>query len=409
MGEACFIGVDLGTSSIKAVLADPRGRVLAREKRATELVRPSPGFVEFSSPRCYGLLCEVVRALLKAAPAGSRVKALALSGAAGDTVLMDKRGEPLCPAVSWMDSRAEQDPACDPPGIRVPDLYRIVGWPWFRGFPLAHLAWLRKNNRATWEKASVYAMNITFLYHRLTGRWGMDHSTATTFFLQDQVKRTWHEPFLDFLGLTEKQLPPLLPSGAALGKLTQQAAAETGLSRDTAVVMGAFDHPSAARGCGVLKPGDVMLSCGTSWVGFYPLPDRELALSQQMLVDPFLAPGGPWGALFSLPKVGEEVQAFVERTFAGSYDRFNEAAEKPGPSRTMMERIAGDAAKRMDELAKAGLAANRVVMVGGPSESPVWPGILQKLIGLKIEIPEAGSYAGALGAALLAGAKRRNS
>lgn len=396
MKKECFVGVDLGTSSIKAVLADADGRILSKARRATELLRPQAGFVEFSSTRCYALLCEVVRDL-----GGVDVKGLVLSGATGNTLLMDAKGNPLHNAISWMDGRAEKDAELDPGG----DVYRIVGWPWFRGFPLAHMAWLRKNKPEVWAKASMHAMNITYLYHRLTGKWGMDHSTATTFYLQDQEKRRWHKPFLDFLGLTEKQLPKLLPSGALLGRLSEQASAETGLPDYCSVFLGSFDHPSAARGCGILKPGDVLLSCGTSWVGFYPVAERETALAQNLLVDPFLSPSGPWGAIFSLPRVGEEVQAFVEKNFAGRYALFNRAAESPGPSRDLMERIASGTKAKMDALADAGMKAQRIMMVGGPSESPVWPGILREMTGLQIEIPEAGSYAGALGAAMLANTK----
>lgn len=412
-----FIGVDLGTSGIKAVLTDAAGKVLAKERRATELLRPAPGFVEFSPVRCYQLLCEVVKGLIARAPAGAGVKALSLSGATGNTVLMDGQGEPLGNAISWMDTRAERDPACDPPGISAAEIHRIVGWPWGRWFPLAHLAWLRNHERNTWERASIYAMNITYLYHRLTGKWGMDHSTATTFYLQDQENRRWHPPFLNFLGLSEKDLPLLMASGDRLGSLTAKAAAETGLPPDTVVALGAFDHPSAALGCGVLKPGDLLLSCGTSWVGFYPVTDRRVALDLNLLVDPFLSPGGPWGALFSLPRVGEGVDAFVSDRYRSEKDSASRLAafdaeaarDKAGPAYAIMADIAQRTADRMSQLAASGLRATRIAMVGGPAHSPVWPDILRKATGLKIELPEIGSYAGALGAALLAGARKPNS
>ncbi len=412
-----FIGIDLGTSGIKAVLSDAAGGILAREHRATELLRPAPGLVEFSAPRCYQLLCEVTRALAARAPAGSRVKAIALSGATGNTLLMDAQGEPIGNAISWMDSRAEKDPACDPPGTSAAEIHRIVGWPWGRGFPLAHLAWLKKHNRPAWERATIYAMNITYLYHRLTGKWGMDHSTATTFYLQDQEKRQWHPPFLDFLGLTENNLPELMASGATLGRLTGGAAVETGLSTDTAVVLGSFDHPSAARGCAVLEPGDLLLSCGTSWVGYYPIMERKKAIELGLLVDPFLSPGGPWGALFALTRAGETVDAFVNERYRAEKDwsarlaAFNReaASDRTGPAYAVMADIAQRTADRIRQLAASGLKAHRIAMVGGPAHSPVWPDILRKVTGLTIGLPGIGSYAGALGAALLAGARKRDS
>ena len=107
--------------------------------------------------------------------------------------------------------------------------------------------------------------------------------------------------------------PRSAPSGTALGALTARAAADTGLPPDTLVVLGAFDHPCAARGTGTLEPGDLLLSCGTSWVGFYPLRDRALAVAQKLLVDPFLQPAGPWGAMFALTAIGATIDEYLDR------------------------------------------------------------------------------------------------
>jgi sugar (pentulose or hexulose) kinase len=409
-----FIGIDLGTSATKGVLLAADGRVLATARRPTELLRPRPGWVEFSATRCYEILCDVIRELAASVPAGGSVRAIALSGATGNTLLLDKDGAPLGNAVNWMDTRAADDPRVDPPGIPPAEIYRAAGWPYFRGFPLVTLAWLRQNRPQEFGRAAIAGMNITYLFHRLCGRYGMDPSTATTFYLQDQEQRAWNQPLLDWLGLRPEQLPALLSSGSVLGRVTKSAAAETGLPAGAAVVLGAFDHPSAARGCGVLNPGELLLSCGTSWVGFYPVADRELALSQQMLVDPFLAPAGPWGAMFSLPRVGEKVQAFVDATFAAEptpaarYRRFNEAAARApagssDPCRALMEGIARQMREKMEKLAGAGLRARRIVMVGGPTESAIWTQILADELGVAIALPESGAFAGALGAAILAG------
>ncbi|MDI6775344.1 MAG: FGGY family carbohydrate kinase [Verrucomicrobiota bacterium] len=408
-----LLGIDLGTSAIKGVLLASDGRILARERKATELIRPRPGYVEFSSERSYELLGEVIRSLILAA-SGSKVRAIALSGATGNTLLLDRNGVPLANAINWMDARAADDLRVDPAGITPAEIYRTVGWPYFRGFPLVELAWLKQNRPDLFDRAAMAAMNITYLYHRLTGRYGMDHSTATTFYLQDQVKRAWHKPFLTWLGLRTEQLPVLLPSGTVLGTVTARSAKDTRLPEGAAVVMGAFDHPSAARGCGALRPGKALLSCGTSWVGFYPVADREIALSQNMLADPFLSPAGPWGAMFSLPRIGEKVQEFVARTFAAEssmsarYAKFNETAGRSPPGagdscRALMENIALDTKAKMDSLRLAGLRYDRIVMVGGPAESPVWTQILADTIGVEIVLTEAGAYAGALGAAILAG------
>ncbi len=268
----------------------------------------------------------------------------------------------------------------------------------------------------------------------------MDHSTAITLYLQDQVNRKWHKPFLDYLGIPEEAVSELMPSGAALGPLTTQGAQDTGLSKDTLVVLGAFDHPSAARGTGFLDSGDLLLSCGTSWVGFYPIENRDLALSQRLLVDPFLVPEGPWAAMFSLPEIGNLIDWYIDNLIvrqdedqAGKYTICSErsAATTAGArghyfnpfldskniprseidlhsgrsreeiARAVMEGLALRMRRKIERLAEAGIEAERIAMVGGPSESPVWPQIVAEIIGLELKLIN-GQTAGAVGAAILA-------
>lgn len=409
------LGFDLGTSAMKGVLVSETGTVLHTARRPTALKTPVPGHCEFSLPDYYAAFCELCRELAAAVPSGVSIGSLGLSGATGSTVLLDAEGAPLHDAISWTDTRTANDPAVDPAGLTASDIYRVVGWPWFRVFPLAHLAWLRQHKPDTWRAARFIGMDLTYILFRLTGRWAMDTSTATNFYLQDQARGAWHSGLLAAAGLSETQLPALHASGTAVGALTATACRDTGLPADCLAALGAFDHPSAARGVGVAAAGDVLLSCGTSWVGFYPAPGRDRVLDLNLLCDPFLSPQGPWGAMFSLPKVGERVEAFVNERFAGEptparrLQRFNEAAEQSRsgdgePCRAMMEQVAAEMTTRVNELAAAGLPARRIVMVGGPTRSAVWVNILRERLGRPIVMPEHGAYAGALGAARLAGA-----
>jgi sugar (pentulose or hexulose) kinase len=326
------------------------------------------------------------------------------------------------------------------PEVDLGSVGREAGWPGIETFPLAHLAWLRRHQSEEWRRAARFAMNNDWLSWRLTGRWGIDHSTATTFYLQDQVSRTWNRRLLDALGIPEPSLSPLLRSGTALGQLTPQASRDTGLTPDTLLVLGGFDHPCAARGTGTVAPGDLLISCGTSWVGFYPCRDRDLLLSCSMLVDPFLSPGGPWGGMFSLSAIGVTVDWLVETfvappntTGAEKLRHFNDAAAAAPPganglfinplrmiapnaprlqqlqsrgreavARAVMEGTAFEMRRRLETMASAGLDAERIAMVGGPSESPVWPRILAEATGRELKLGD-GQIAGAVGAAILAG------
>jgi sugar (pentulose or hexulose) kinase len=272
-------------------------------------------------------------------------------------------------------------------------------------------------------------MNTDWLLFRLTGNWVMDYSTATTFHLQDQCGQCWHQPFLKMLDIPAVKLSRLTGSGELAGNLTLQAAEDTGLSINTQVISGCFDHPAGARSAGVLEPGQLLLSCGTSWVGFFPELERQKIVDMELLCDPFLSNrGGPWGAIFSIPYIGRTIDAYIDNYIApGETDKyriFNESAaearhgadglkidlrepprrieaERRNVSRAVMEGAAELLNEKLTCLKGCGMNFKKAVMTGGPSNSPVWPRIIAETTGLELS---AGScYAGAKGAALLAG------
>ncbi len=422
-----LIGLDLGTSVIKGVLMRGDGEVLAEATAKTGLLQPREGWVEVAPETHYRAVCGVIRELAAAAPAD--VAALAMACASGNTLLTDARGQPLTPVINWMDRRAELDPPAALRGLSSAALARITGWPCVDSFPLAHLAWLREHEPELFRTADHYAMDTDWLLYRLTGLWRMDHSTATTFHLQDQVRGAYHPPLLKLLGIPLSKLSPLTRSGMAIGPLTAQAARDTGLTARTLVVTGSFDHPAAALAVGVVAPGRLMLSCGTSWVGLIPHPDRDLILQAGMLCDPFLsAGGGPWAGMFSVPRIGRAIDWYIAHAIAPDEPEpmrvFNDLAAQAEAgaggltidlrepprlpragradiSRAVMEGAARLVNEKLVALRPHGLRFEQAVMVGGPSRSPVWPEIVAGITGLAVTI--AGRSAGARGAAMLAG------
>ncbi|MFH0918802.1 MAG: FGGY-family carbohydrate kinase [Fibrobacterota bacterium] len=421
MLEKYAIGIDMGTSAIKGVLVTEDGKIVVTATQATDLERPQAGEVVFSALRHYEILCQVLRTLVKSVGKGT-INAVVLSGATGDTLLMDENNRPLLSVIHWMDTRSMDDVSIDPPGMSSADMYRVSGWPWFRSFPLAHLAWLKKNKTDEYGLAAKIGMNITYQFYRLCGAWAMDYSTATTFYLQDQTHRTWHQPYLNWLGLNETQLPRLFPSGTRIGEITGKAALETGLPEGCAVVLGAFDHPSAARGAGVTVPGDLLLSLGTSWVGFYPVMERQSALRQDMLVDPFLSvEKGPWGAMFSLSKAGERLYASLHSSYPGvRYDleryrlfeldirSFIGNGQPNNPAINLVNELILTMREKTESFSPHGFEVRRIVLVGGPSNNPAIVDLFGLVLNKPARVADSASHAGALGAALLAGVHGKN-
>jgi xylulokinase len=436
-----FIGLDVGTSAVKGVLVSSTGKQLALGKRDTRFLYPQPGFIEVEPEEHYRTVCDLIRQLVSHAPAGAKVRAISMAFASGNTLLLDEDDRPLTNIINWMDERAFNKTEEILPDLAIEEVHGTVGWPWTRGaFPLAHLGWLKKHRPDLYRRAERYCMNSDWLMYRLTGRWGMDYSTATTFYLIDQVNHCWHKPYLDMLEIPEEAISALGPSGSVLGPLTLQGAEDTGLSQDTLVVLGAFDHPSAARGTGYTKVGNLLLSCGTSWVGFYPVEGRSLAIAQGLLVDPFLSPDGPWATMFSLPMIGRRIDWYIdnlvlleEENPEQKYTIFSQSSEKAPPgarglynnpfldsknvpqseidlhanrsrdeiARAVMEGPALRMRYNIERLAEAGIQADCIVMVGGPAESPVWPRIVAEITGLELKLVN-GQTAGAVGAAILA-------
>ena len=433
-----LIGFDLGTSAMKAVLSDADGNIVCQASRQVEPLRPEDGRVEIDAERYFEDVCSVIGELVAEAADASAVKAVCLSGASGNTLLLDKDYNPVRNAISWLDTRtagreSELWPDLDPERV-----YRSAGWPFGGTFPLAHLGWLKRCEPEAWGRARYYTMLNDYLYYRLCGRLVVDHSKATTFYLQDQKQSAWNRELLECLGLETDQLSELLPSGSVCGDVTSGAVEATGLAPGTRVVAGSFDHPSAARSTGVFEEGDLLISAGTSWVVFAPISNRETGLRGRMLVDPFLSPSGNWGAMFALTAVAEKMNVYLENCIASNdgeplFDRFNQLATEATPgadgfsielfkepyeeskarvaraapaniARALMEGIVLLTRNRVDQLMRlTGSHVGRIVLTGGPTKSQVWPSILADVLNRPVVIPETGQHAGAMGAVLLAG------
>lgn len=426
-----LIGLDLGTSAVKGVLLSQEGSIVSTAETPREYDCFGHGCVEFDAEALYSAVADTVRSLTALLPQYGPVAALAMASASGNTLITDSKGVPLAPAISWLDERVTDEMECVLGTLDALEVHRIVGWPLLKSFPLAHLSWLRRHRGELYEKASTICMSTEYIIHRMTGQWATDSSTATPFYLQDQAEGRWHKPFLDKLEIPETKLPEILPSGTAVGPLLPHVAERMGLPAGPLVVLGSFDHPCAARGAGVLCPKQMLLSCGTSWVGFYPVYDRNATLQANLLVDPFLAPLGPWGAMFSLPAIGKRLEAVIDEVIGCGTNKFSifsslassvehgagglllnplsefdygllQSCSRPQVCRALLEGMAFLVRSRMDELAKMGICASSIAMAGGPSETGLWPQVIADVLGVQVSVIN-GRCAGATGAALLAG------
>ncbi|MCK4983407.1 MAG: hypothetical protein KAS17_10820, partial [Victivallaceae bacterium] len=310
-----LMGLDLGTTAIKGVVMNQNGNIVAESSKNTRFIEPESGWFEIDPEKHYQDICAIIKELTAKTP--GEITALAMAVASGNTLLANADGKPLTNIINWMDQRAVQNPPQVLSNLSVAEVRQVTGWPCIDSFPLGQLAWLQENQPELYRSASRYCMNSDRLLFRFTGQWLMDYSTATTSHLQEQTTYTYHKKFLDLLNISEDKLSKLVPSACFAGNLKARALADTGLSASTKIITGSFDHPAAARALRVFEPGQLMLSCGTSWVGFFPENDRQKIIDLELLCDPFLAPKcGAWGAIFSVPYIGRTIDWYVKNVIA---------------------------------------------------------------------------------------------
>lgn len=433
----CFIGLDIGTSAIKCIFISESGEILGRAKSKNTFLYPADGRVEYDVEERYNQICNLIKDVVQQKPSTSQVRAVCITGASGNGLLLDKDKKPIENAVSWLDSRAESNYNELLSSFSSDYIHSVTGWPKIGSFPLSYFAWMKENKPEVYNSACFFVTDFIYFNYRMSGCWAHDTSTATNFYLQEQTSQKYHQPFLDFLNIDIDSLPKIVKSGEPIGAITLKASQETGLPEGAVVVAGSFDHPSAARGTGMTKLGDLLLSCGTSWVGFFPVASREGALERKMLIDPFLNPAGPWGAMFSFAGVGVTITEYINLLFKNSpykFILFDEAviASKreshlsdfdlfqkelspkdyllkmlnnysiPEISRSIMETMAKLMRNRIDYFRNEGMPINNVSMVGGFSESKVWPQILAEVMEVPVNQIQ-GEYAGCMGASILSG------
>jgi len=282
MGDRLVLGVDLGSSSAKAVLATVNGRVVHRGTVAQMVDRPGLGLVEQDPDQWWGALRWLVRRTYgRGVPADcGPLAGVAISGHFPTLVLADAGGEPIMPAMLYSDRRAD---------AYVAQASEIAGWHLMGDELLPKLLWLQAGRPDLMQRTRRVFNPQDHLVFRLTGRHLLDHRTAMrSGGLFDPLTLEWRDDVVRSLGLRPDSLPSLRRAGEIAGTITDSAAAELGLPPRTPVVLGLPDTPSALLGAGVVHPGDVLIYYGTTTT-----VDVCTVAFEDFLVDP--SPIRDWG------------------------------------------------------------------------------------------------------------------
>ena len=437
--RTAVLGLDIGTASTKAALFDAQGRELARARRPYRLHTPRPGWAELDPEELWAAVVGSIRAVVKAAGAGLRPAALALAAQSGSLLPLDAGGAPLLPFITWLDGRAgdlvEEWRAAGLAG-RV---RRISGWTLQAGLGLATIAWLRRARPELFAAARRFCAVNDFVVHRLTGRFVTNPSNAGGMQLLDIAAGRWSAALCALAGVAPEQLAAIAPSGAVIGPLTPEAARQTGLPPGTPLVNGGHDQGCTALALGVEEPGQALLACGTSWVVTLVVARRPEAGAVPSLLNVNAHPrAGRWTLSQSLGGVGAAFDWFVRTCCPSPAAPDAElAATTPGSdgllflpltgghdpppgergggfvglrldhsrahmARAILEGTAFELRRALDAMGQAGLAVERLWMVGGATRIALWPEIVAQAAGRPVVLTGYDLWP-ALGAALLAG------
>lgn len=258
--KSAVIGIDAGTTSIKGLLVSDQGQILRQAGAPLQLSTPQPGWAEQDPGAWWDGLRQTLRELSADSPIP--ITALSISGQMHSLVLLDPQGRSIGPSILWCDQRT---------GLECIDLTRDYGGedavlasfgnPILTGFTAPKLLWLKRHETERFARMARFALPKDFLAFRLTGRLAIEPSDASGTLLYRVREGIWDRRILDHLGLAESALPDLVPSGSVIGPLV---CPDIPSLRGIPVVAGGADNAAAAYGCGVEKPGDAMVSLGTS-------------------------------------------------------------------------------------------------------------------------------------------------
>ncbi|RYE34790.1 MAG: xylulokinase [Hyphomicrobiales bacterium] len=260
-----FIGIDLGTSSVKAVLVDDEQRVLATAARELTVARPFPLWSEQNPADWITATLEALDSLKNAVPeAFRRCAGIGLSGQMHGAVLLDARDEPLRPCILWNDGRAAAE--CAEIESSEPDSRRITGNIAMPGFTAPKVLWVRRHEPDIFRRTRKVLLPKAYLRLVLTGEAIEDMSDASGTLWLDTGHRDWSDRMLAVTGLDRRHMPALVEGSQPAGRMRADLARELGFDAPPLFAGGAGDNAAGAVGLGAVAPGSSFLSLGTSGV-----------------------------------------------------------------------------------------------------------------------------------------------
>lgn len=438
-----LLGIDLSTTGAKALLIDPEGRVISSATTPLNLSTPFPLWSEQEPHEWWEATANSIRrALADANASGKNVSAIGLTGQMHGLVVLDQEGHVLRPAILWNDQRCGAE--CDEIRARVSleRLVQITGNDALTGFTAPKILWLETHEPEVYSRIRHVLLPKDYIRYKLTGALAMDKADGSGTMLFDLRKRSWSSEILDALHINAEWLPPTFEGHEVTGEVSVEAAELTGLRRGTPVVAGGGDQSAQAIGVGVVRPGTMAVTLGTSGVVFAatesPLIEPQGRLHAfchavagrwhlmgvmlsaagslqwyhdklardksfaELVGEAAQVPAGSEGLIF-LPYLSGERTPHPDPLARGAWIGLTTRHDQSHLTRSVLEGVAFGLKDIFCLMKEAGLGAvDQVRLSGGGAKSSLWRQILADVLGAElvtVNTTEGAAY----GAALLAG------
>lgn len=431
-----LLGIDVGTTGTKTLLFRSDGKLIGQSYRPYPMATPKVGWSEQSASDWWNAVVQTVREVCTDSDVAQAVKGISLSVQGGTMVAVDKDFKPVRPAMVWNDSRCVDEMEVYLREVGNADsMYQKTGWHLASGMNAMQIRWMKNNEPELYQKTAMFMSVPDYVAYKMTGVPAIDLSDIGINQLGNIREGRYDPEILKFAGITEEKLPRIYHSGEVLGNLTEEAAAELGLTTEVILSAGAHDQYAVALGAGACKAGDILIGSGTCWVitCIGDEPDFDSNLSQSVAAVP-----GKWGSLWSLSSGGVCLE-WLRRNFREDpYEEINrEAATRKAAedglyfypfsgrstlhkgfskgsligldlshdryhvARAVMEGVAFQIVWMLEAF-KTKPSADGLILAGGASKSELWCQLVADIANLPVRIPAVADLA-CVGAAVLAG------
>ena len=439
-----YLGVDLGTSSVKVLLVDETGAVRKTASRTYPLEFPQPGWSQQNPADWWNAVVQCVPELLEGEDK-SQVAGLSVGGQMHGLVVLDENDQVIRPAILWNDGRTGRETEELNADFGKEKLLSLVGNIAFAGFTAPKLLWMRRNEPELFQKIKKIMLPKDYLVYRLTGVHSCDYSDASGMLLLDVANRRWSPELLSYCSVTEEQMPKLFESYESVGTVLPEIAAQLGLPEGVVVAAGAGDNAAAAVGTGTVGNGCCNVSLGTSGTVFISSDDFRLPPEGNLhafahadgayhLMGCILSAASAYGwwtkeilkatsdndeqnpitdedlgrnPVFFLPYLMGERSPHNDPAARGAFLGMSMDTTRCQMTQAILEGVAFAIRDSVEIARSLGIEITESGLCGGGAKSDLWRKIMANVLNMEMQVPvqeEGAGYGGAILAMVAAGA-----